>query len=132
MQVWLGRGPAGTGGSPGAYWRDAAATTGIVHVDVLTFKGCRNVEAATALVRELVDELGVEADLHETRVEGPEEAQRLRFLGSPTIRVDGRDVEPGASVRREYVLACRVYQTGQGAAGVPDREWVRDALLGLT
>lgn len=61
-------------------------------------------------------------------VHDPTAAKRLRFLGSPTIRVDGRDIEPGADERIEYVLACRVYRTEHGAAGVPDERWLRDAL----
>lgn len=57
-----------------------------------------------------------------------EAAARLRFLGSPTIRVDGRDVEPGADERREFVLSCRVYRSEGGAAGHPDESWIRAAL----
>jgi hypothetical protein len=55
-------------------------------------------------------------------------AVALRFLGSPTVRVDGHDVEPGADERRDFVLACRVYQTDQGTAGEPDEAWIRAAL----
>ena len=99
-----------------------------VRVEVLTFEGCPNAVAATAAVRDLIEETGVEADVREIRVETPEEAERLRFLGSPTIRVDGKDVEPGADERSEFVLACRVYRTAEGVAGVPDRAWMRDAL----
>jgi hypothetical protein len=61
-------------------------------------------------------------------VPDPEAAERLRFLGSPTIRVDGRDIEPGADRRTEYVLACRIYRTEERIAGVPDDRWLRDAL----
>ena len=53
----------------------------------------------------------------------------MRFLGSPTIRVDGRDVEPGADERDEFVLACRIYRTPAGLRGEPAEAWVRDALL---
>ena len=97
-------------------------------MDVLTFEGCPNAATALLLVRELVGELGIDADVHELRVESLEEAERLRFLGSPTIRIEGKDVEPGADERRDYVLACRVYRTNRGIAGVPDRAWVREAL----
>jgi hypothetical protein len=53
---------------------------------------------------------------------------RLRFLGSPTVRVDGRDVEPGADERDEFALACRVYRTQDGLRGQPDPEWITAAL----
>jgi hypothetical protein len=44
-------------------------------------------------------------------VETPEDTQRLRFLGSPTIRVNGHDVEPGADQRQDFAYACRIYRT---------------------
>jgi hypothetical protein len=99
-----------------------------MEVEVLTFEGCPNAEAALALVHELIRELGVDAVVREIRVESPEAAERHRFLGSPTVRVDGKDVEPGADARRDFVLACRVYGGAEGASGVPARSWVRDAL----
>ena len=54
----------------------------------------------------------------------------LRFLGSPTMRVDSRDVEPGAEERREFVVSCRVYPSERGVAGQPDEGWIREALSG--
>lgn len=57
-----------------------------------------------------------------------EAAERLRFLGSPTIRVDGRDVEPGADDRNEFALSCRVYPSPEGTSGLPLRSWVRASL----
>jgi len=85
-------------------------------------------KAAVAVVNELVKELSIDADVHEVRVESLEEATRLGFLGSPTIRVAGKDVEPGADRRGDYALACRVYRTSAGTAGVPDRAWIQEAL----
>jgi hypothetical protein len=67
----------------------------------------------------------VDRDLLEGQVQ-----VELRFLGSPTIRVDGRDVEPGAEERQEFVLSCRVYRTERGLAGQPDEAWIREALTG--
>jgi len=50
------------------------------------------------------------------------------ILGSPTVRVDGRDVDPQAEERRDYGLSCRVYRTERGLAGLPDARWLRAAL----
>ncbi len=97
-------------------------------VEVLTFEGCPNARSARELVERVVAESRVEADVEYVTVPDPETAERLRFLGSPTIRVDGRDIEPGADARTEYVLACRIYHTEEGATGVPDDRWLRDAL----
>jgi hypothetical protein len=99
-----------------------------VKIEVLTFEGCPNAQAARELVARVVADSGVEAEVEYVDVPDPEAAERLRFLGSPTIRVDGRDIEPGAEQRNEYVLACRIYRTEHGAAGTPDDRWLRDAL----
>lgn len=97
-------------------------------IDVLYFAGCPHYRQAVELVHLLVAELPFEADVRSVLVSDAAEASRLRFLGSPTVRVDGRDVEPGAEERTEYVLACRVYRTEGGPAGVPDPRWIVAAL----
>jgi hypothetical protein len=55
-------------------------------------------------------------------------AEQARFLGSPTIRVDGRDVEPDAESREEYVYACRLYRVGHSLRALPEEDWLRQAL----
>jgi hypothetical protein len=60
------------------------------------------------------------------RVENAEDAERLRFIGSPTILVDGRDPFAGTSVA--FGLTCRVYPTPEGLAGSPTPEQLREAL----
>jgi hypothetical protein len=97
-------------------------------VEVLTFDGCPHGEPALELVRRVVGELGVAADVRRIDVSDPEAAAAHRFLGSPTIRVNGRDIEPGANERFEFVLSCRVYRTHSGVSGQPDDQWLRDAL----
>ena len=53
----------------------------------------------------------------------------MRFLGSLTIRVGGRDVDPSTEERSDYGLSCRIFRTEAGIAGQPDERWVREALL---
>lgn len=98
-------------------------------VELLYFDGCPNHEPAHALVTALARELSLDIELRLVRVADQQDAERLRFLGSPTIRVDGVDVDPHASNRAQYALCCRVFTTAGGVAGQPDERWVRDALL---
>ena len=97
-------------------------------VAILYFKGCPNHEPARALVERVAAELQLDPAIEFVEVVDPEAASKLRFLGSPTIRVDGRDVEPGAEERQEFVFSCRVYRTEQGLAGRPDEAWIRAAM----
>lgn len=95
-------------------------------VELLFFAGCPNHDRLLPRVRELAAAAGAELVLRP--VETPEEAQAERFLGSPTVRVDGRDIEPGADERTDYGLKCRIYATTDGLHGMPPEKWIRDAL----
>lgn len=54
--------------------------------------------------------------------------ERERFLGSLTLRIAGEDVEPGAALRTDFGLKCRLYATPDGFRGTPPDEWVLGAL----
>ena len=97
-------------------------------VEILYFDGCPNHEPALALVERIDRELGTGAEVRLVNVADRTAADRLRFLGSPTIRVDGVDVDPLTEQRTDYALACRIFTTDHGPAGQPDERWVRDAL----
>ncbi len=76
-----------------------------MRIEILYSEGCGHSGSTLALVREVLDELGCEAEIRELRVADPAEAERLRFLGSPTVRVDGVDVEPDATSRIAFGVA---------------------------
>ncbi len=62
------------------------------------------------------------------RVNDQAAAERLGFLGSPTIRVDGRDIEPRAEGNFEVVHGCRLYQGPHSLQGLPEEGWLRQAV----
>ena len=74
---------------------------------------------------------GVEVEVEGVLVESDKEARTQRFIGSPTIRVEGNDVEPAAADRTEFAVACRVYDTPTGKRGLPAVDVVRGALGAL-
>lgn len=98
-------------------------------VEILYFDGCPNYHPAIALVERVSNELGIEPEVRLVNVPDAQTAAKTHFLGSPTIRVAGRDVDPRTQERSDYQLACRVFQTDAGLVGQPDERWVRDALL---
>ena len=99
-------------------------------VEVLTFKGCPHGEPAFALAQRVVVETAVDAVVRPVDVPDTDAATTQRFLGSPTIRVDGRDISPAEPERDDYALSCRVYRTSAGVSGQPEEQWLRDALEG--
>lgn len=98
------------------------------HVEIIYFEGCPNYEHAGELVERVAAELRVEPEIDVLEVADAEAVAELRFLGSPTVRVDGRDVEPGADERTHFALSCRTYRSGNGLSGVPPEAWIREAL----
>jgi len=94
-------------------------------IRVLYFSGCPNHEPAVALVEGVVQELGANANIEAIDLSDPSQAEAYRFLGSPTLQVNGVDVEPAARKRTDFALSCRTYPNG---TGLPDRELVVDAV----
>jgi hypothetical protein len=74
----------------------------------------------------------VDGAFEQRRVESDEAAGRGLCLGSPTLRVAGVDVDPGAGARTDDGLTCRLYATEDGLRGVPPDEWVFAALRRAT
>jgi hypothetical protein len=96
-------------------------------VEILYFDGCTTYLKAEKTLSEALEEEGVDAEVELVAVNTAEEAQELRFTGSPTIRVDGEDLFP-VPERAEYALGCRMYTTPEGLSGSPTTEMLREAL----
>lgn len=96
-------------------------------VELLYFDGCPSYEELLPRLRSLTARHGAD-ELELRRIESSEAAERARFLGSPTVRVDGSDVEPEASGRSDFGLKCRLYRSEQGQLATPPEEWIVAAL----
>jgi hypothetical protein len=97
-------------------------------IELLYFDGCPSYEALLPRLRSLLRQRNIDEQVELRRVESDEAAQVNRFLGSPTLRVDGTDVDPGAAERDDFGLKCRLYRTDAGLSPTPPDEWVLAAL----
>lgn len=98
-------------------------------VEVLWWEGCPSTPRALADLRAALAELGLDPEAIELReVRDDRQAAEERFVGSPTLRVDGRDVvAPGAE--EPFGLACRLYHRRDGRVSpTPDPADLRAAL----
>jgi arsenate reductase len=77
---------------------------------------------AISLVRKVVSRLAPHATVDLIAVDTPEQASALQFLGSPSVLVNGQDIERKRS--RRGALCCRTY----GGEGVPP-EWMVEAAI---
>jgi alkylmercury lyase len=99
-----------------------------VNVEVLYFDGCPSHEALLPRLRELMAQAGVDAPVQLTHIESLAAAERQRFLGSPTLRINGQDVDPTAGERTDFGLKCRLYPSAEGLRGTVPDELVLAAL----
>jgi len=96
-----------------------------MRVEVLYFDGCPKHAPTVERVKQIAVDLGLQVGVEAMPVTSLNEAQRLSFLGSPTVRVNGVDIDPSPRERTNYGLSCRVYP---GVSGLPPDELIIAAL----
>jgi len=99
-----------------------------MRIEFLWFEDCPNHPVARAMLREVLAEQQVAAPIEDIEVPDEASGDRVRFPGSPTIRINGRDVEPGVTDCVECAPRCRLYHTHLGLRGVPLHAWVETAV----
>lgn len=99
-----------------------------MRVDVLYFEGCPNHRAAVERVKEILEESAAPAEIIEIAVRDEAGAQAHGFLGSPTIRIDGIDIEPAARSSKAFGMTCRTYLEAGKRGGVPPHDLIRTAV----
>ncbi len=96
-------------------------------VEVLYFEGCPNHAPAMDMVRRVLDREKIQAEVRLIEVANEKAAESARFLGSPSVRVNGADIEPGREEDSPF-FGCRTYTAGGKTVGVPPEKWLVDAL----
>jgi len=97
-------------------------------VEVLYVAECPSHPAAVKLVRDVLNSEGVAAEVREVLVRDESMATDLAFSGSPTIRINGQDVEGESCHAKGFALSCRLYP-GSAEIGLPPVEMVRRAIV---
>ncbi len=97
-------------------------------IEFLFWAGCPSHPEALALLRSVLEERGLDVEVEVREVRTDDEAKALRFPGSPTIRIGGRDVDPAGADARPS-LTCRIYRLPDGRVSpVPTRTQLEEAL----
>jgi hypothetical protein len=96
-------------------------------VSFLYYEECPSHDLALERLREVMAEEGIPREVEVFNVETEDQARQLRFVGSPTIRVDGQDIDPPSDSR--YALTCRVYRLEDDRISpLPSKDMIRRAL----
>jgi len=96
-------------------------------VEILYFEGCPNHVPTVEMVEGVLKREGIGLEVAAIEVPDIETAHTLRFLGSPSIRVNGADIEPGREADSPF-FGCRTYTVAGKTVGVPPERWLVDAL----
>jgi hypothetical protein len=99
-----------------------------VKIEVLFFKGCPNHLPTVDQVRRALDDERIAAEVEEVEIAYASMAQAVGFLGSPSVRVDGLDIEIEARGAGSFGFGCRTYVEAGRRSGVPPLELIRAAL----
>ena len=103
-----------------------------MRVEVLYMEDCPNHREAVEIVRTALRAAGQPEQIRQVEVRTPAEAEALAFLGSPTVRLNGVDIEPEARSHRTYGLSCRTYRAGAARSGVPSMALVLGAIAEIS
>jgi hypothetical protein len=97
-------------------------------VELYFWEGCPSYPEAKELLQEVLDARGIRVPIEMREVRTHEQATELAFPGSPTIRIDGRDVDPSGA-EEPPALAFRVYRLPDGRVSpIPSRQQLEEAL----
>ena len=100
-------------------------------IEFLYWEDCPSHPQAWGLLKESLVELGIEGLVEQIQVVTEDDAERFAFPGSPTIRVNGVDIDPDGAEQMGTALTCRVYRLEDGRfSPVPSKEMVKQALAG--
>jgi len=98
--------------------------TEMMKIDVLYFEGCPNHQPTVQRVREVLYRLGMVAEVRQIEVTQDDDPGALKFLGSPTVLIDGEDIDPVQRRGATYGLGCRTF----GGKGIPPESMIAAAL----
>src|SRR5437867_2986101 len=78
-------------------------------VQLFYFEGCPSCKNTVKDLKKILKQRKVKVKVEMVEIKNQKEAEKLKFIGSPTVRVNGKDVDPTVSLSKSYGLRCRVY-----------------------
>lgn len=98
-------------------------------INLLFFDGCPSWNTALTNLQAALKEEQLDYSINPIKVEADQEAATIKFLGSPSFQIDGKDFWP--ENRSTYSMNCRVYKTPSGLQGWPTIEMLRQKLINI-
>jgi len=106
-----------------------SGTIEIMDIEFLYWEDCPSYREALDRLRRILGEKGAGGEIRLVEVNTDEIARRLSFPGSPTIRINGRDIDPAGAREQRVGLSCRIYHDAAGKVSpLPSEGLIRRAL----
>lgn len=100
-----------------------------MEIKLLYFSGCPSYKEGEKNLKQALKELGLGEDFEMINIETDEMAKEYNFIGSPTIRINGGDIDPRArEAKVTGYKGCRIYQTPEGIKGAPTVEMIKKVI----
>ncbi|MFQ5453256.1 MAG: DUF2703 domain-containing protein [Candidatus Zixiibacteriota bacterium] len=104
-------------------------------IEFLYFDGCPNHLQALNDLKKTLTEMAIDSDIKIIEINNNQDAVEKRFLGSPSIRINGKDIEIEENESTEYSMRCRRYRSGSEILGYPPKNLITAILkknMGVT
>lgn len=99
-------------------------------IEFFFFAGCPSHGPALERLNGVLDSLALPRGVVVREVTTEEQARELGFIGSPTIRVDGEDIDPPGLEGEPPGLSCRIYRLEDGRISpLPSESMIRRAIM---
>lgn len=99
-----------------------------VNIQILYFPDCPIYKELEKLVKEVVQELSLDADLELINIQTREDAGKYHFTGSPGLLINGEDIDPLTKDAPVVLKSCKIYRTEEGMKMIPTKKMVMEAL----
>jgi hypothetical protein len=100
-----------------------------MRIEVFYFEGCPSHAPVMQTIQQILGEENLQAEVREIGVPDEKAAREIGFRGSPTIRVEGLDIETKTHATSDFGLCCRMYPSDEGVRALPPADMIREAVL---
>ncbi len=100
----------------------------VAKIGILFIEGCPGVLTTAKYINEVITEDDIDAEISLILIETAEDARQLHFTGSPTVRINGVDIETNIKDIKDYDLRSRLYTIDGKKSGYPSKDMIKDAI----
>lgn len=100
----------------------------VAKIGILFIEGCPGVLTTAEYIKEVIVEEDIDAEISLILIETAEDARQLHFTGSPTVRINGADIETNIADIKDYGLRSRLYNIDGKESGYPSKDMIKDAI----